>query len=140
MHDAYASRKQDVIGRRIKGQTTGAVFARRPSLLMPSLSGRTDAIAKALTRRQWGGPFEALAYVCGRDALFWYRAGLACGRPSLVGTTGQDPPQGPRALVADETLPQVATQHVAVPPTVGGGCCLGRSVGEAAATVRLERG
>jgi hypothetical protein len=139
-HDADASVKQDVIVRRIKVKTPGAVFALRPSFVMPSMIGRTDAIEKALSLRQWGGPFDALAYVCGRDAMFWYRAWLAFGRPSLVGTTVKDPHQVPRDLVADEKLTQVATQQVYVPTTVGGGCFLGVSVVEAADTVTLERG
>ena len=50
-----------------------------------------------------GVPFDALAYVFGRDAMFWYRAWLAFGRPSLVGTTVKEPQTLPRALVADES-------------------------------------
>ena len=59
-----------------------------------------------------GGPFDSLADVFGRDAMFWYRAWLACGRPSLVGTTVKDPHRVPRDLVADEKLTQVAKQQV----------------------------
>ena len=101
---------------------------------------RTDAVEKALYLRQWGVPFDALAYVFGRDAMFWYRAWLAFGRPSLVGTTVKDPQQVPRDLVADEKLTRVAKQQVYVPTTVGGGCFLGVSVVEAADTATLERG
>ena len=89
-HDGYGSIKQDMIVRRIKVQTTGAVFTLRPSFVMPSMMARTDAVEKALSLRQWGGPFDALAYVFGRDAMCWYRAWLACGRPSLLGTTVKD--------------------------------------------------
>ena len=131
-HDAYASVKQDVIVRRIKLKATGAVFSLRPSFVMPYMIGRTDAVEKARYLRQWGVPFDALAYVFGRDAMFWYRAWLAFGRPSLVGTTVKDPRTVPRDLVADEKLPRVAKQQVYVPTTVGGGCFLGVSVVEAA--------
>ena len=82
--------------------------------------GRTDEIEKALYLRQWGVPFDALAYVFGRDAMFWYRAWLAFGRPSLVGTTVKEPHKVPRDLVADEKLTRVAKQQVYVPTTVGG--------------------
>ena len=139
-HDCYVSLKQDVIVRRIKLKATGAVFALRPSFVMPSMIGRTDEVDKALYLRQWGGPFDALAYVFGRDAMFWYRAWLAFGRPSLVGTTVKDPHKVPRDLVADEKLTRVAKQQVYVPTTVGGGCVLGVSVVEAADMVTLERG
>ena len=101
---------------------------------------RTDAVEKALYLRQWGVPFDALAYVFGRNAMFWYRAWLAFGRPSLVGTTVKDPHKVPRDLVADEKLTRVAQQQVYVPTTVGGGCFLGVSVVEAADTVTLEQG
>ena len=127
--------------RRITLLTTGAVFTLRPSFVMPSMIARTDAVEKALSLRQWGEPFDALAYVFGRDAMFWYRAWPAFGRPSLVGTTVKEPQTLPRALVADERkLTQVAKQQVYVPTTVGGGCCLGVSVVEAADTVTVERG
>ena len=52
----------------------------------------------------------------------------------------QDPHQVPRDLVADAKLTRRATQQVSVPTTVGGGCVLGVSAVEAAATVTLERG
>jgi hypothetical protein len=83
---------------------------------------------------------DALAYVFGRDAMLWYWAWLAFGRPSLLGTTVKDPHKVPRDLVADEQLTRVAQQQVSVPTTVGGGCFLGVSVVEAADTVPLERG
>ncbi len=73
-HDASMSVKQDLIVRRITVQATGAVFALRPSFVMPSLIARTAEVEKALSLRQWGVPFDALASIFGRDALFWYRA------------------------------------------------------------------
>jgi len=140
LHDAYGSGKQDLSVRRITWITTGAVFTLRPSFVMPYMIARTDAVEKALSLRQWGVPFDALAYVFGRDAMFWYRAWLAFGRPSLRGTTVQDPPKVPRDLVADEKRTRIATPQVSVPTTVGGGCVVGVSVVEAADTGTLERG
>ena len=70
-HDAYTSVKQDLIVRRIKLQATGAVFTLRPSFVMPSMMARTAEVEKALYLRQWGVPFDALASVFGRDAMFW---------------------------------------------------------------------
>ena len=139
-HDCYASVKQDLIVRRMKLQATGAVFTLRPSFVMPSMMARTDAVEKALYLRQWGVPFDALAYVFGRDAMFWYRAWLAFGRPSLLGTTVKAVGNIPPHLVADEKVPWVAGQEVYVPPTVGAGCFLGVSVVAAADTPTLEAG
>ncbi|OLE70087.1 MAG: hypothetical protein AUI36_04180, partial [Cyanobacteria bacterium 13_1_40CM_2_61_4] len=92
-HDASMSITQDLIGRRITVQATGAVFALRPAFVMPSMIARTEEVEKGLSLRQWGAPCDALASVFGRDALLWYRAWLACGRPSLLGTTVKDPQQ-----------------------------------------------
>ena len=139
-HDAYMSVKQDLPVRRIKVKATGAVFALRPSFVMPYMIGRTEEVEKALYLRQWGVPFDALAYVFGHDAMFWYRAWLAFGRPSLLGTTVKDPHQVPSDLVADEQGTWVAGQEVYVPTTVGGGCFLGVSVVAAADTAALETG
>ena len=139
-HDYYVSLKPDLIMRRITLITTGAVFPLRPSCVMPSMMARTDEVDKALSLRQWGGPFDALAYVFGRDAMCWYRAWLAFGRPSLLGTPVKAPHKLPSDLVADEKLTRVAKQQVSVPTTVGGGCFLGVSVVEAADTVTVERG
>lgn len=72
--------------------------------------------------------------------MCWYRAWLSFGRPSLLGTTVQDPQQVPPDLVADEQLPWVARQQVSVPTTVGGGCFLGVSVVAAATTAAWEAG
>jgi hypothetical protein len=140
LHDCSVSVNQDLLVRRSKLQATGAVFTLRPSLVMPYMIARTDAVEKALSLRQWGVPFDALASVFGRDALCWYRAWLAFGRPSLVGTTVKEPQTLPRDLVADEQLTRVARQQVDVPTTVGGGCFLGVRVVEAAETETVERG
>lgn len=140
LHDHYVSVKQDLSVRRITVKATGAVFALRPSCVMPYMIARTEEVEKALSLRQWGVPFDALAYVFGHDAMFWYRAWLAFGRPSLLGTTVKDPQQVPTDLVADEKVTWVAGQEVYVPTTVGGGCFLGVSVVAAAETTALEKG
>src|SRR3712207_6547370 len=111
-HDCYGSVKQDLVLRRIKLKTTGAVFTLRPSFVLPYLVARTEEVEKALYLRQWGVPFDALAYVFGRDAMFWYRAWLSFGRPSLVGTTVKDPAHLPHDLVADEKLTWVASAQI----------------------------
>ena len=137
-HDRYRSRKQGVVLRRIKLKATGAVFTLRPSFVMPSLSAHTDEVEKALYLRQWGVPFEALAHVFGRDAMFWYRAWLGFGRPNLVGTTVKHEADMPQDLVADEKITWVDGAEVVVPTTVGGGWVLGLRVAEQADSDSLE--
>jgi hypothetical protein len=125
-HDLYRSRKQPgLVLRRIKLTQTGEVFTLRPSFVMPYLIARTDEIEKALYLRQWAVPFEVLAYVFGRDAMFWYRAWLAFGRPSLVGATVKAAERMPQHLVADEKISWLQGAEVCVPTTVGHHCVLG---------------
>jgi hypothetical protein len=138
-HARYRSRKQGVVLRRIKLKATGAVFTLRPAFIMPYLSARTEEVEKALFLRQWGVPFTALAYVFGRDAMFWYRTWLNFGQPNLVGTTVKGTAQMPQDLVADEKITWLAGDEVVVPTTVGGGCVLGISVAEQADSNSLEK-
>src|SRR5713101_9850884 len=129
-HDCYRSRKQGVVLRRLKLKASDEVFTLRPSFVMPYLSARTDEVEKALFLRQWGVPFAALAYVFGRDAMFWYRAWLSFGRPHLAGTTVKHAATMPQDLVAAEKSTWLAGAEVVVPTTVGGGCVLGIRVAE----------
>ena len=68
-YGSYRSRKQPITLRRIRLAATGGVFQIRPSFLMPYLIGKTEEVEKALYLRQFDVPFEALAYVFGRDPM-----------------------------------------------------------------------
>lgn len=138
-HDTYRSRKQHgLVLRRIKLTQSSEVFTLRPSFVMPYLVARTEEVEKALFLRQWDVPFEALAYVFGRDAMFWYRAWLAFGRPNLVGTTVKAAARMPEHLVADEKITWLEGVEVCVPTTAGGGCVLGISLAQADDTAALK--
>lgn len=137
-HDCYRSRKQAVTLRRINLKATGAVFTVRPSFLLPYGIARTEEVEKALYLRQWGVPFEALAYVFGRNAMFWSRAWLSVGRPNLVGTTVKHPQHMPPDVVADEKITWLGGEEVVVPTTVGGGWVLGISVATHATSAELQ--
>ena len=71
LHDKSWSIKQQVMLRRLEIKAPAAVFLVRPSFLLPSMVGRTEAVEKALSLRHWGVPCDALAYVFGRDAMDW---------------------------------------------------------------------
>jgi hypothetical protein len=124
-HDLYSSSKLNLVLRRIKVAATREVFLVRPSFLMPYLIGRTEEIERALYLRQWAVPFDALAYVFGRNAMFWYRAWCALGRPSIVGSTIKDGSCLPEHLVVDEKHTSLGGERVYIPTTVAQGCILG---------------
>jgi hypothetical protein len=138
LHDKSWSIKQQFMLRRIEIKATAEVFLVRPSCLMPYMGGRTEAVEKALYLRHWGVPFDALAYVFGRDAMYWYRAEMALGRPAIVGSTVKQPAKLPEHVLADEKHTWALGHEVYVPTTVGGGCILGATVTDAASADALE--
>ena len=138
LHDKRWSIKQQVMLRRLERKATAEVFLVRPSFLMPSMVGRTEAVEKALSLRHWGVPFDALVSVFGRDAMDWYRAELALGRPPIVGSTVKQPEKLPAHVLADEKHTWALGQEVYVATTVGGGCILGATVTDAASADALE--
>ena len=137
-HDKSWSLKQQLWTRRIELTATEERFQIRPSFVLPYMAARTEAVEKALYLRHWGVPFDALAYVFGRDPMFWYRAEMALGRPSIVGSTVKAPEKLPQHVLADEKHTRALGQEVYVPTTVGGGCILGATVTEAASADALE--
>lgn len=137
-HDCYLVRKQRCVVRRIKLKATLEVFTLRPAFLLPYGIGRTEEVERVLFLRHWGVPFDALAYVFGRNAMFWYRAWLSFGRPNLVGTTVKHVTLMPQDLVADEKITWLAGAEVVIPTTVGGNCVLGISVAEQATSAGLR--
>ncbi len=100
-HDFVTSRKLNLNMRRIRLVETGEVYQLRLDFVMPYMVGRTEEVEKGLYLRRYGVPFDALAYVFGRDASYWYRVGQALGRFSIVGTTVKDNQTIPVNLIAD---------------------------------------
>ncbi len=139
-HDSYFSTKQKLSIRRVKLKATKEIYSVRPSFVMPYMSARTQEVEKALYLLQFGVPLAALVYVFGRSEMFWHRAYLQFGRPSLLGTTVKDPEKLPAHLVADEKHTWIGGTKVYVPTTAAGGCFLGVSVVEKADTDSLQHG
>ncbi len=98
-HDWVISSKQQLPMRRIKLKENGAVYQLRPNFLRPYMVGRTDYMEKGLYLCQFGVPFEAIAYVFGRNAMYWYRAYCSLSRASLVGTTVKNEEKLPEHLL-----------------------------------------
>ena len=126
-HDKTWSIKQRVLTRRLRLIATGQLYQVRPSFLMPYMTARTEMVERGLYLRQWGVPFDALAYLFGRNAMFWYRAEVALGRPSLVGTTIKCPEKLPEHLLAEEKPTWLEGHKRYLSTTVAGGCLLGAS-------------
>ena len=139
-HDWVVSSKQQLPMRRIKLKENSEVYQLRPDFIMPYMVGKTSEIDKPMYLRQFGVPFEALAYVFGRNPMYWYRIYLSLGRASIVGTTIKDPQKLPQHLVADEKHSWLAKNRVYIPTTVAKGCFLGVSFTESASAEALTQG
>jgi len=137
-HDKSWSLKQQLWTRRIELTATEERCQIRPSFVLPSMTARTEEVEKALYLRHGGVPFDALASVFGRNAMFWYRAEVALGRPSLVGSTVKQPQRLPEDLLADEKHTWALGHKIYVPTTVGGGGILGAAVAKSASAEALE--
>jgi hypothetical protein len=139
-HDFVTSRKLNLRMRRIRLVETGKVYQLRPEFVMPYMVGKTDEVEKALYLRRYGVPFDALAYVFGRDASYWYRLHQSLGRFSIVGTTVKDPNKMPVNLVGDEKHSWLLGERIYIPTTVAAGCILGVDVTASADTEALVSG
>lgn len=139
LHDRYFSRKQGFYLRRIKLRSNGAVYQIRPSIVVPYLAARTADLEKPLYLRRYGVPFEALAYVFGRNPMYYYRAWLSLGRQRIVGTTLKRTGL-PAHLIADEKQTWLLSEKRYLATTVGGGCFLGAALCEDASTEGLKKG
>jgi hypothetical protein len=89
-HGFRISAKLGLVSRRIRLVVNGQAYQLRPDFVMPYMIGKTEAVEKGLYLRQFGVPYEAIAYVMGKDPMYWYRASMAFGRPSIVGSTLKD--------------------------------------------------
>lgn len=140
LHGSVRSKKLDLTTRRIKLTATGAVYQVRPDFALPYMAGKTDEVEKGLYLRRFGVPFDALAYVFGRDASYWYRLHQSLGRLSIVGTTVRDAADLPTHLIADEKHSWRLGKRVYLSTTVAAGCILGVDVVESADTPALIEG
>ena len=97
-----SSWKQQLRCRRLRLDATQEVFTVAPAFVMPYMSGRVETVEKALFFMRFHVPCWAMAYVFGRDAMYWYRLQQGLGRFSIVGTTVKTAERLPTDLVADE--------------------------------------
>ncbi|HEX9002147.1 MAG TPA: hypothetical protein VGB07_19730 [Blastocatellia bacterium] len=134
---SYQSKKQQQSLRRLQMKANKEVYQVRPSFLLPYQVARTDDVEKAIYLRQWDVPFEALAHVFGRDAMYWSDLIASFGRPSLLGATVKDTGKLPADLVSDEKHTRLNGKRVYLATTAAQGCILGASIAKSAGTEAL---
>ena len=112
----------------------------RPSFVLPYMRGMTDEVEKGLFLLRFSVPFWALAFVFGRNHMYWYRLFLSFSTYSLVGTTLRKKETLPEHVLADEHHIRVQGQKAYVATTVGKDCILGVQAVEKADTESLKAG
>ena len=110
----------------------------RPSFILPYCRAKTSTVSKALFLLKFGVPFWALAFVFGRNAMWWYRLYLCFHRFSIVGTTIRNKEALPTDLLADEHHIKVKGKKSYVATTGGSNCFLGMEVCAGADELSLQ--
>lgn len=133
------SRKQQVRCRRIRLTAGGVVLTVAPAFVMPYMSATVAEAEKALFWVRFHVPFWAIAYVFGRNAMYWYRLHQGLGRFSVVGTTVKSAAHLPKDLVVDEKHSRLEGEKIYIATTAGGECILGVSVVDSASEAALTQ-
>ena len=97
----------------------------RPSFLLPHMRGKTSEVSDAIFLLKFNVPYWALAYVFGRDAMYYYRLAMSLGKNSLVGTTVKSKERLPKHVLADEEHVEINGKKAYIATTIGNGCILG---------------
>jgi hypothetical protein len=137
-HGKRNHQKRELVVRRIRF-SRNLCYTILPSFVMPYSMALTEEVAFGLLLRQWNVPYEVLATIFGRNAMFWYRLELSFSRYSIVGTTVKTAPI-PVNLLADEHHEKLVGQKVYIATTVGEGCLLGSELCESASGNDLQQG
>lgn len=139
LHDILpaSAKLPDVRFRRIKLKDTNEkgnhqVLTICSSDVMPSMTGLTDEVEKALFLRRFGVPFWGITYLFGRNDDYWYHMTSRFGRYEIVGTVVKNAPSLPTHLLADEKHVRFNGQKGYIATTVGADCVLGASLSLAA--------
>ena len=111
-----------------------------PSFILPYHRAKTQDAKAGLFLVRQQVPFWAVAEVCGRNAMFWYRLICSLGRFSVVGTTIRHAEDLPDHVAADEKHTRRLGQKAYIAMTAAQDCVLGVSVVNKASEKELQEG
>ncbi len=122
MKDIRYSSKLQLYQRRILIKNKS--YTIKPSCIMPHNVGLTDEIEKGLYLRKFNVPYDALSYLFGHDAMYWYRLETQFGRYDIVGSTIKESEQLPEDLLADEKHTRIKGKKAYIATTCAKECIL----------------
>ena len=102
-----------------------AYYRIRPSFILPYFRGQTDEVSQGLFLLSFGVPFWAIAFVFGRNPMYWYRLFIWLSSNNLVGTTIKSKKGLPTDILADEYHTKSSGDKQYIATTVGKECILG---------------
>lgn len=138
MKDIRHSVKLNMPIRRVEIGANKIAHTIRPSFTMPYNTAFVDEVENGLFLRKFNVPYWAIAYVFGRNSMFWYRLEAGLGRFNLTQTTVKSPRNLPMHLAADEKHTKIKGEKAYVATTVGSGCILGCELAEDAGNESLK--
>jgi len=112
----------------------------RPCSGLSSLRALSDQVENALLLLRLGVPFWAIAYVCGRNPMYWYRLFLRRGASSLVGTTVHTASKLPWHGVADDYHVPIKGMVRSIATTCANGCLVGVEAVNSVCAEALQHG
>jgi hypothetical protein len=112
----------------LKIATGGEQYQIQPAFILSYMRGMTDDASKAMFLLKFNVPYWALAYVFGRNHMYWYRLSVSLGTYSIVGTTVKCEELLPEDLLADEEHITIKGKKSYIGTTVAQGCILGAEV------------
>ena len=112
----------------VKIKTSGEQYQIQPSFILPYMRSNTEDASKALFLLKFNVPYWALAYVFGRDHMYWYRLAVSLGKNSIVGTTVKSGKLLPENILTDEEHITIMGRKGYIATTVAQECLLGAEV------------
>ena len=112
----------------VKIKTCGEQYQIQPSFILPYMRGNTDEASNAMFLLKFNVPYWALAYIFGKDAMYWYRLAVSLGHNSIVGTTVKSGELLPENILADEEHITINGKKSYIATTVAQECLLGAEV------------
>jgi len=135
------SRVSSKQGLRMRKLVIGGIgYQIRPSFMLSYMRGRSDEVEKPLFLLRFGVPFWALAYVFGKDPMYWYRLFISLSSYSLVGTSIKQPTALPEDLLADEHHVRIEGKPASVATVCANGLVLGAEAVESVDAQHLQAG
>jgi len=112
----------------VKIKTCGEQYQIQPSFLLSYMRGNTADASNAMLLLKFNVPYWVLAYIFGRNAMYWYRLAVSLGYNSIVGTTVKSMELLPENILADEEHITIKGKKSYIATTVAQECFFGVEV------------